>query len=129
VGRQCAPLWPTPQRQRSHRIRLRPGLDAADDRRLGWGDVWYYLSDITDREPTMRVTSKGQVTIPQDIRDRAGLPPGAEVEFEIGVDGVVRLRRKTDQPGDPQLDAAIARLRGRASKAMTTDDIMALTRG
>lgn len=77
----------------------------------------------------MRVTAKGQVTIPQDIRDRAGLPPGAEVEFEIGADGVVRLRRRTEQPDDPQLEAAIARLRGKAKRTMTTEQIMALTRG
>jgi AbrB family looped-hinge helix DNA binding protein len=77
----------------------------------------------------MRVTSKGQVTIPQEIRVRAGLPPGAEVEFEFGADGVVRLRRKAEQPTDPQLDKAIAQLKGRASRAMTTEQIMALTRG
>ena len=77
----------------------------------------------------MRVTSKGQVTIPQEIRDRAGMLPGAEVEFELGADGVVRLRRKLEQRADPQLETAIARLKGRASRAMTTEQIMALTRG
>jgi len=30
----------------------------------------------------MRITSKGQVTIPKDIRERAGLLPNTEVEFE-----------------------------------------------
>ena len=29
----------------------------------------------------MRITSKGQVTIPQEIRERAGLLPNTEVEF------------------------------------------------
>ena len=31
----------------------------------------------------MRITSKGQVTIPQDIREKAGLLPNTEVEFKI----------------------------------------------
>ena len=45
----------------------------------------------------MRITSKGQVTIPIAIREKAGLLPNTEVEFEF--DGkAVRLRpvrRKT----------------------------------
>jgi AbrB family looped-hinge helix DNA binding protein len=76
----------------------------------------------------MRITSKGQVTIPQDIREKAGFPPGAEVAFEIDADGVVRLRRMAEQPGNRPLEAAVARLRGRASQRMTTEEIMALTR-
>ena len=76
----------------------------------------------------MRVTAKGQVTIPQEIRDRAGLPPGAEVEFELGDDGVVRLHRRREQPREPRLDAAIAGLRGRGQRALSTEEIMALTR-
>lgn len=77
----------------------------------------------------MRVTSKGQVTIPLEVRERAGLRPGSEVEFEIGADGVVRLHRRSAQPRDPALDAAIDALRGRASRTLSTDEIMALTRG
>jgi AbrB family looped-hinge helix DNA binding protein len=33
----------------------------------------------------MRITTKGQVTIPQDVRERAGLMPGTDVAFEIEV--------------------------------------------
>ena len=36
----------------------------------------------------MRVTEKGQVTIPKDIRDRLGIVPGSEVEFIASDDGV-----------------------------------------
>ena len=32
----------------------------------------------------MRITIKGQVTIPQEIRDKAGFRPGTEVDFVIG---------------------------------------------
>jgi AbrB family looped-hinge helix DNA binding protein len=74
----------------------------------------------------MRVTSKGQVTIPQEIREAAGFLPGAEVEFALGDDGVVRL---THPAGTSPVGAVIARLRGRAQAGLTTEEIMALTRG
>lgn len=41
-----------------------------------------------------RVTSKGQVTIPLDIRRRFGLLPGQEVEF-VEEEGRVVVRRRT----------------------------------
>lgn len=37
------------------------------------------------------LTSKGQVTIPKDIRDALGLQPGAAVRFEIEADGSARI--------------------------------------
>lgn len=77
----------------------------------------------------MRITSKGQVTIPQAIRERAGFLPGTELEFTIDDDGVVRVLRRRKQPDNPALAAAIARLRGKADTGMTTESIMALTRG
>ena len=75
----------------------------------------------------MRITSKGQVTIPQAIRERAGLLPNTEVEFEL--DGrTVRIvkARTTKKPSRGAM--LVARLRGRGDVAMTTDEIMALTR-
>lgn len=80
----------------------------------------------------MRVTSEGQVTIPQAVRERAGLVPGSEVEFALGEDGAVILRRAGTQPWNAALGAAIGRLRGAArgqGLGMSTDEIMALTRG
>lgn len=71
----------------------------------------------------MRVTSKGQVTIPQDIRRRLGIEPGSEVEFQVD-DDVVRLVRRTKGDGA----ALVARMRSRRA-SMSTDEIMALTRG
>lgn len=71
----------------------------------------------------MRVTSKGQVTIPQEVRRRLGVEPGSEVDFEV--DGnTVRLVRRTENGGS----ALVARMRGRRL-AMSTEQIMALTRG
>jgi AbrB family looped-hinge helix DNA binding protein len=72
----------------------------------------------------MRVTSKGQVTIPQSIREQLGIQPGAEVRFEIEGDGV----RITKQVDSDRGQALVERMRGRARGGMTTDEIMALTR-
>ena len=75
----------------------------------------------------MRITSKGQVTIPADIRERAGLLPHTEVQFEF--DGkVVRIRRASPRKSDSRGARLVAHLRGRGDVAMSTDAIMALTR-
>ena len=76
----------------------------------------------------MRITIKGQVTIPQDIREIAGFQPGTDVEFVIGDDGVVRVMAATHGSADSALGETIARLRGSADTRFTTDEIMALTR-
>jgi len=76
----------------------------------------------------MRVTSKGQVTIPAGIREQAGLLPNTEVDFEF--DGKVvsiipaRSRKKAGRGA-----RIVAHLRGRGDGTMNTDEIMALTRG
>jgi AbrB family looped-hinge helix DNA binding protein len=76
----------------------------------------------------VRITSKGQVTIPAEIRERAGLLPDTEVEFVFDGRNVVL---KPAQPGKRPGRGAklVAHLRGRADVKMTTDEIMALTRG
>jgi AbrB family looped-hinge helix DNA binding protein len=74
----------------------------------------------------MRITSKGQVTIPQEIREELGLLPFSEVEFEVDGDAVrIRKARRTGKRGD----ALIALMRGTATTRMRTDEIMKLTRG
>ena len=74
----------------------------------------------------MRITSKGQVTIPQEIRERLGLLPFSEVEFEVEGDAVcIRKARHTGKRGE----ALIALMRGTASTRLRTDEIMKLTRG
>jgi AbrB family looped-hinge helix DNA binding protein len=74
----------------------------------------------------MRVTEKGQVTIPKDVRDRFGIGAGSEVVFEVENDEIV-VRKVNDGP--TRGEQLAARLRGRGDVAMTTDEIMALTRG
>lgn len=74
----------------------------------------------------MRITSKGQVTIPADIRQHLGLLPHTEVRFRVR--GDVAVIEKV--PGPSRRGAAIVeRLRGRGTVQMTTDQILALTRG
>ncbi len=47
----------------------------------------------------MRITSKGQVTIPQDIRERYGLLPHTEVEFVVeGETVVLRKANRRESP-------------------------------
>jgi AbrB family looped-hinge helix DNA binding protein len=73
----------------------------------------------------MRLTSKGQVTIPLHIREKLGLLPNTEVEFDIVGDSV-RIRKAKTQSRGKQL---VERMRGTANKGLTTDQILALTRG
>ncbi len=73
----------------------------------------------------MKVTSKGQVTIPIEIRDRFGIMPNSEVEF-VAEDERIVLRKKTSTGSRGQ--RFVAAIRGKGTVKMTTDEIMALTR-
>jgi AbrB family looped-hinge helix DNA binding protein len=74
----------------------------------------------------MRVTEKGQVTIPKELRDALGIGAGTEVQFEV--QGSTIVVRKVDN-GPTRGRHLAERLRGRGDIRMTTDEIMALTRG
>ncbi|TDT14769.1 AbrB family looped-hinge helix DNA binding protein [Ilumatobacter fluminis] len=74
----------------------------------------------------MRVTQKGQVTIPKDLRDALGIGAGTDVEFERNGDTIVVRKTNVENGRGRQL---VERLRGRGDVAMTTDEIMGLTRG
>jgi len=80
----------------------------------------------------MRITQKGQVTIPGPIRRKAGLLPGTEVEFVEDERGILlrlsKAGRRTSQR-EREIGDALERLRGSATIKMTTEEIMALTRG
>lgn len=80
----------------------------------------------------MRVTSKGQVTIPQDIRRLVGLLPGSEVEFQVR-DGKVVLEKVELDPitQKQRVQADIRSVVGSATAvpALPTDEIMRITRG
>ncbi|MCL4235420.1 MAG: AbrB/MazE/SpoVT family DNA-binding domain-containing protein [Deltaproteobacteria bacterium] len=76
----------------------------------------------------MRITSKGQVTIPQAIREKFGFLPETEVEFVVEGNAVKIVRAKKGKALS-RGQAIVARIRGTATGKMTTDEIMALTRG
>jgi AbrB family looped-hinge helix DNA binding protein len=76
----------------------------------------------------MRLTSKGQVTIPQNIRELAGLKPYDEVEFEYrNKQIVVKPVKRTTTPAEE----AIALLRGSATSKLdlSADEWLEMTRG
>ena len=76
----------------------------------------------------MRITSKGQVTIPAEIREQAGLLPHTEVDFEF--DGkVVTIVPSSRRMKESRGARLVAHLRGRGDGTLSTDEIMALTRG
>jgi antitoxin PrlF len=72
------------------------------------------------------LTSKGQVTVPKTVRDYLGLKPGAAVSFERLESGEIAIRAATR--AKPKA-SKFAKLRGRATIRLSTEDILALTRG
>jgi AbrB family looped-hinge helix DNA binding protein len=75
----------------------------------------------------MRITSKGQVTIPQEVRERFGLLPDTEVDFVIKRN-VVHLVKAQGRKRPTRGETIVRRLRGSATVKMTTDEILSLTR-
>jgi AbrB family looped-hinge helix DNA binding protein len=77
----------------------------------------------------MRITTKGQVTIPQEVREKAGLLPGMEVDIVLE-GGEVRIVKTKPAPGRPTLgERRVSRLWGAADLGLTADEILRLTRG
>jgi AbrB family looped-hinge helix DNA binding protein len=74
----------------------------------------------------MKITSKGQVTIPADIRQKAGLLPDTEVEFALER-GKVVIRKAADSRRRGH--KLVETLKGKGTVRLSTDQIMALTRG
>jgi AbrB family looped-hinge helix DNA binding protein len=73
----------------------------------------------------MKITARGQVTIPHEIREEFGLLPHTEVEFHVRDQQVLLVKATSGGRGRRIVD----HLRGRGSGGMTTDEILALTRG
>jgi AbrB family looped-hinge helix DNA binding protein len=71
----------------------------------------------------MRVTSRGQITIPLNVRRWLDIEPGDQVDFMLDGHGA-RLVRRSRRDGL----ALVERMRGRATTPMSTDEIMALIR-
>lgn len=74
----------------------------------------------------MRITEKGQVTIPVEIREQLGFLPQTEVEFTVEGE-TLRLRKV--RRGNRRGKALVTHMKGKATAGMSTEEIMALTRG
>jgi antitoxin PrlF len=70
----------------------------------------------------MRVTQKGQVTIPRRVREALGIRPGSRVEFELDERGARLIVDRGVAAKE------VARMRGAGDVELTTDEILALTR-
>ncbi len=73
----------------------------------------------------MRVTIKGQVTIPQHIRVKLGITPYTEIDFAEERKRFYLIKKTTAMPTKNRFQ----RFRGIATVKMSTDEIMSLTRG
>ena len=74
----------------------------------------------------VRVTTKGQVTIPKEIRDALGIEAGDEVEFEETESGyTIRKREPTTADGDDPFE----KYRGSAESEETMPERMRRIRG
>lgn len=81
----------------------------------------------------MRVTSKGQVTIPKHLRQRTGILPGAIIEF-AEKEGELVLRKslpssRSSGTTKDEFESYLDRVTGIVDLGMTTDELMELLRG
>jgi antitoxin PrlF len=88
----------------------------------------YYLGNTQEACMGTRVTSKGQVTIPAEIREAAQVAAGTELEWTYEPLGQRIVARKIG-PRARRSGSRFAALRGSATVKMSTDEILALTRG
>lgn len=75
------------------------------------------------------VTTKGQVTIPKQMREYLGLTPGCQVDFAYTADGQVVIRPVKPARKAAKRQSRFAALRGAGKGRMTTDEYMNLIRG
>jgi AbrB family looped-hinge helix DNA binding protein len=80
----------------------------------------------------MRITSKGQVTVPKHIRDRLGIAPGDEVGFRE--EGQAVIVEKVEEPKTVNAGIELARhlreLGRRLNRSKyTSEEVMEMTRG
>lgn len=74
----------------------------------------------------MRITDKGQVTVPIELRKALGILPNTEVEFVRSGRNLILRKSGAKKTRGERL---IAAMRGKATGKLSTDQIMALTRG
>lgn len=77
----------------------------------------------------MKVTVKGQITIPLAMRERFNLRPGTEVEFVAGKQSLEIKPRPPAETSRKAFDLWLSKAAGSARTGVTTDEHMAMTRG
>jgi AbrB family looped-hinge helix DNA binding protein len=82
----------------------------------------------------MRITSKGQVTVPKHIRDRLGIAPGDDIGFRE--EGQAVIVEKLEEPKKlnagrelAQHLSGLGRVLRQGSPLMTSEEVMEMTRG
>ena len=70
----------------------------------------------------IKITSDGQITISPKIREQFGLLPGTEIQIEV-IDDIIQIRKSSTR----QRTNLVAALRGKATRDLSTDEIMQLT--
>ncbi|MEZ4525066.1 MAG: AbrB/MazE/SpoVT family DNA-binding domain-containing protein [Desulfobacterales bacterium] len=73
----------------------------------------------------MRITSQGQIALPQEVTEKLGFLPDTEIEYQIEGNLLLLRKREKSEKGS----ALISLMKGSANTGMTTDQIMKLTRG
>ncbi len=78
----------------------------------------------------MRMTSKGQVTVPKELRELAGLQPGSEVAFDYADGKITMSKAPAGRRRPTHGQQVVEALRGTrtANKELSTDEIMRLMR-
>ena len=72
----------------------------------------------------MKIDTEGKITIPPEIQNQLEFRPGTEVELEV-IGNTLQIRKLQNSNRGKEIIAAI---RGKATKNLTTDEIMQLTR-
>jgi len=75
----------------------------------------------------MKISAKGQITIPIEFREQLGLLPDTEVEFEVIAGKALKIV-KVSSSRSGRGRSIVSRLRGRLREGLSTDEIMAMTR-
>lgn len=94
-----------------------------------WAETAIFLLTQVRKKFAMRITAKGQVTIPQHVRERAGLMPGTDVEFQIEAGVVHLVKAAKGASRSTRGQRLVESLRGQGNFKMTTDEVIALMRG
>ncbi|MCG9892789.1 MAG: AbrB/MazE/SpoVT family DNA-binding domain-containing protein [Thermosynechococcaceae cyanobacterium MS004] len=71
----------------------------------------------------MKINAEGQITIPPDIQKQLGLFPSTEIQLEV-IGDTLQIRK----PTPTRCANIIAVMRGKATRNLSTDEIMQLTR-